>query len=539
MRGGDDIVTDLNFDYSLPSDHFAVLCRLKLSKPSASKITVTSRKLRSINVEEFEQDVRSSLLFTEPCDDLEGIVYQYNDVLRTLLDKHAPETTRTVIQRPHTPWYSKTIHDAKRVKRRSERAWKKSGLEVHRQIFQKDCKNHRKLLNKAKTDFYRDEIASCDSRQLFRKVANMSRGSSHPTRPAGDDMNEIANSFANFFSSKISNIRNDLDNAPSTDLSVDISDSCDSTFSIFAPATEDEVRKIIMDAPVKLCMLDPIPTSLLKDCIDVLLPVVTTIINHFLLTGEVPSVLKTARITPILKKANADPDDVKNYRPVSNLPFLSKILERVVSSQLQSYLDENELHSKLQSAYRQHHSTETALLRVQNDLLRAVDANKEAILILLDLSAAFDTIDHDLMLARLNDRYGVTGIPLKWFKSYLSERDQSVVIGKTVSESHSLIYGVPQGSVIGPTQFILYSGPVQDILKAHGINGMVYADDTQLYTVFEPSAQAEAIASIESCVTDIRSWATSNKLKINDDKMTSDPVFIRTVIFLVSRSGTL
>ena len=130
------------------------------------------------------------------------------------------------------------------------------------------------------------------------------------------------------------------------------------------------------------------------------------------------------------------------------------------------------------------------------------------------------------MLARLNDRYGVTRIPHQWFKSYLFERDQSVVIGKTVSESHSLIYGVPQGSVIGPTQFILYSGPVQDILKVHGINGMVYADDTQLYTVFEPSAQAEAIASIESCVADIRSCATSNKLKINDDK--TEIVYIRS-----------
>ena len=217
---------------------------------------------------------------------------------------------------------------------------------------------------------------------------------------------------------------------------------------------------------------------------------------------------------------------MKNYRPVSNLPFLSKILERVVSAQMQEYLDENELHNDLQSAYRKYHSTETALIRVQNDLLRAVDENKEAVLILLDLSAAFDTIDHELMLARLTDRYGVTGIPHKWFKSYLCDRDQSVVIGQTLSQKHSLIYGVPQGSVIGPIQFILYSGPIQDILKAHGIEGMVYADDTQLYKVFDPPSQAEAIASIEACVTDIRSWATSNKLKINDAK--TEIVYIRS-----------
>ena len=111
--------------------------------------------------------------------------------------------------------------------------------------FPEYCKKCRILLNKAKTDFYRDEISSCDSNQLFRTVAKTFRGSSLPTRPAGDDMNEMANSFANFFCSKISNIRNDLDNAPSKDLSGDVSDSCDSTVSVFAPATEDEVRKII------------------------------------------------------------------------------------------------------------------------------------------------------------------------------------------------------------------------------------------------------------------------------------------------------
>ena len=155
---------------------------------------------------------------------------------------------------------------------------------------------------------------------------------------------------------------------------------------------------------------------------------------------------------------------------------------------------------------------------MQNDLLRAVDDNKEAILILLDLSAAFDTIDHTMLLTRLRERYGVTEVALKWFGSYLSERDQSVVIGKTVSENHPLIYGVPQGSVVGPIQFILYSGPIQDILNAHGISGMVYADDTQVYIMFDPSASTQAIASIEACVSDIRAWATSNKLKINDAK---------------------
>ena len=163
------------------------------------------------------------------------------------------------------------------------------------------------------------------------------------------------------------------------------------------------------------------------------------------MTGVVPKELKISRIIPLLKKPSLDMDCLQNYRPISNLPLLAKVLERVVTKQLQTYLEEHHLYANMQSAYRRFHSTETALLRVTNDLLRAVDQHHEAVLVLLDLSAAFDTIDHGILLQRLTTRYGITSSALAWFTSYLKGRVQTVNINGTLSEERALRFGVPQG----------------------------------------------------------------------------------------------
>ena len=146
-----------------------------------------------------------------------------------------------------------------------------------------------------------------------------------------------------------------------------------------------------------------------------------------------PKSLKTALIRPLLKKTGLDSDILKNYRPVSNLTFISKVFEKVISGRLNEHLINNSLFDPLQSAYRDKHSTELALIKVQNDILSALDAGSSAILLMLDLSAAFDTIDHDIMLSRLCNVYGITGDALDWFRSYLSGRIQRVVIEDSVS----------------------------------------------------------------------------------------------------------
>ena len=176
--------------------------------------------------------------------------------------------------------------------------------------------------------------------------------------------------------------------------------------AIYLP-NKEEVWKIICKSPSKSCTLDPIPTWIIKDAKNELLPTITDIISASLRSSEVPTSMKSAVVTPLLKKATLDPEILKNYRPVSNLSFVSKVLERVVAQRLTSYMTDNNLHEYLQSAYKPGHSTETALVKVQNDILTSIDQHGIVILILLNLSAAFDTINHDVLFSRMESTLGI------------------------------------------------------------------------------------------------------------------------------------
>ena len=180
------------------------------------------------------------------------------------------------------------------------------------------------------------------------------------------------------------------------------------------------------------------------------------------------------------------------------------------------YFSQFSLYSKFQSAYRKNYSTETALLRVRNDVLQAMDRHRQVILVLLDLTAAFDTLDHSLLLHRLEYRFGVRGAALNWFESYLSDRLQQVVIGNFSSSESVLECGVPQGSVLGPFLFTLYSSPLEDIILSHDLGLMLFADDIQLY--LECDCAVESAARVENCIDDIRAWMAENRLVLNDNK---------------------
>ena len=168
------------------------------------------------------------------------------------------------------------------------------------------------------------------------------------------------------------------------------------TLSRVQALSQDQILKLIRESKPTTAAVDPVSTKFVLEFTDVLLPVFQKIINLSIGSGTVPRVFKKAAVRPLIKKANLDPEDLGHYRPVSNLPYLSKILERAVADQLQVHLDANNLHVKFQSAYRRGHSTETALLRILNDLLAMIDGGNNVLLVLLDFSAAFDSRPNSL-----------------------------------------------------------------------------------------------------------------------------------------------
>jgi hypothetical protein len=257
---------------------------------------------------------------------------------------------------------------------------------------------------------------------------------------------------------------------------------------------------------------------LLRENVDVLAPFLVELFNRSLLHGVVPTVFKSAYITPLLKKPDLDPAENKSYRPISNLSVLSKTLERLVARKLLAYLYAADLMPDLQSAYRSHHSTETAVLKVLADILRAVDSGDLAALALLDLSAAFDTVDHQTLLLRLTKSYGLRGRVHDWFQSYLSGRVQSVRYGGTSSTSTMLVCGVPQGSVLGPILFLLYTADLLRLVRSHGLDPHLYADDTQIYGFCQPSGCSQLQSRVSDCISDVGRWMRSNRLQLNAEK---------------------
>ena len=205
---------------------------------------------------------------------------------------------------------------------------------------------------------------------------------------------------------------------------------------------------------------------------------------------------------------------------MSSLPYLSKTIEHVVAARLSAHMSECNLCVPNQSAYKPNHSAETALVCVHNDILCAMENQNIVIMLLLDLSATFDTVDHNVMLHRLSHDVGVGQTALKWFKSYLSERVQAVHINGFTTPARPLMCGVPQGSVLGPLLFSIYAAPLSNIIRNNNLMSHFYADDTQIYITVKPCQEDidAAVESIEQCVTEFRRWMKTNSLKLNDAK---------------------
>ena len=510
-----------------------ILFDLCTSDRITSTKEISYRKIKDINKEELETDIYESDIHNRKLDtDVETLTNIYNYTLRRLINIHAPVKIIKVSNKRRLPWFTDEIAAAIRLRRRLEKCWKrdKTSNEKYEQ-FHEQRRTVSNLMDSAERKFFLNKII--ENKSNYKEVYNvcnqlLGRNKDLPLPPNCTNK-ELADRFNTFFIDKITKIRHGLENKiqelgrlPS--FMTDTPNVTTEKLDKFTIVTPEHVEHIIKQVPLKSCESDPIPTDLLRDILPSVLNIITDITNGSLQQGVFPDVFKESLVKPLLKKANLDLVD-KNYRPVSNLQFISKLIERVAAEQLVDHVNRNNLMEVNQSAYREFHSTETALVKVREDILKAIDNKEILCLVLLDLSAAFDVTDLNKLLARMESRFGLSGTVLNWIK-YITGRSQKVVIGDLNSNgaesgSTKLDKGVPQGSVLGPICFTWYTCPLGDICRSHRIYAHFYADDSHIYVTFKPSRSGDidtVISRLEACIKDIKVWMTHNLLKFNEDK---------------------
>ena len=286
---------------------------------------------------------------------------------------------------------------------------------------------------------------------------------------------------------------------------------------VFKQTSTAEVTRIINSMKSKNSPRDVIPTVILKRCVVVFAPALAYLANLSFSSGVFPDEFKIGHVLPLLKKDGLDPGNPANYRPITNLSTLSKILEKLVLSRLREHVQISENFNDLQSAYRPGHSTETAILKMTNDLNVAMESQSSSLLLSLDISAAFDTIHLNTLLERLREDFGIGGTALTWLRSYLTDRECYISIGDERSDTWRCESGVPQGSVLGPLLFSVYVSPISKIFKHFNIKYHQYADDTQMYTEIK-STDRSMLQSLSECVETLTHWFLANNLQLNSNK---------------------
>ena len=501
------------------SDHYATLTTKVGNKVSNKKQRVTKRwftpqayDILSDLLEATDWSPIEDMTSEEAANHLELKIKDYSDIV-------APVETKTVRTKRINQWLTQGLAISLKTSSKLYRDSKKAKTEQSKGKYKRYKKLLDKLIKKAKDSYYGKLIkdAGNDSRRLWMLInevidrkqlrqkipSSFTNGENKVT-----DKKEISNLFNKYFASigkKMAESQPDVDGY---ELHLKMASS---KFHL-RKVSKEEVEKIMAAQKPKLsCGIDTINNKLVKLCSKGLSVPMTKVINKSISEAKVPSAYKKARVMPLYKKGS--PAEFGNYRPVSLLSALSKILEKVICKQMMNYLDHNNLLCPDQFGFRPKSQTNHVVQKMLNKISEEADKEKVTIATYLDLSKAFDCLQYDKLFLKLK-YLGFQDGPMNWFKSYLSDRKQCIDLEGTISDWEDVQLGVPQGSILGPILFLIYINDVNN--SDSEATFTKFADDTTV--LISGNSIREATDKMNKSMINIDNWFSQNKLNLNPSK---------------------
>ena len=500
------------------TDHCSIFIQLPIASQNNNKITVTFRIHKQEYIDKFLQELSSTNWQSGEIQCVNSMTSYFVTKLNDAYKRCFPLKTKQVgLKRLQKPWLTPAILKSIKTKSNYFKLYK-LGL-ISKQVNNQYRNKLTTIIRQAKELYYRRAFENCrnDIKETWRliKIISLQNNNRKTVDKILKDGNEItsAENIAEIFNDYFSTIATNLDQQiPLNPMSPMDYMRDGIPHSIFLnPLRFNECRDIINSLKNTVYNRDTLPVKIFKLAKHLLVEPICYLINLSIETGTFPDILKCANVTPVFK--NGDCCCVANYRPISVLPYLSKIFEKCIANRITNFIQAKSIITPNQYGFQKGKSTADAILNLMKEIYDALNNKKHHLSIFVDLRKAFDTVNHSILLQKLH-YYGIRGIAHAWFKSYLENRQQRVKIGTYVSTPTTLNIGVPQGSILGPILFILY---INDLAKASDLTSVIlFADDTTLS--LQNTDYFNLIRQVNNELESIKVWTTANRLSINVGK---------------------
>lgn len=494
------------------TDHRLVYSTLGVESPKATDRVITYRDFRNFNEQLFDLEMQAfdscSVLQHESMDTRLEV---FNRRLTEVFDRHAPIKT-TQIRRKHKPYITDTIKDIIKLKKGAFNKYKRTGNAAHRDYYL-DIKNYLSFaIRSEKKAYMAFELGKVqqNSKKLWNKINDWSihskRSNEIPSHLKNVD--QIGAHFAS-----VCRLAVPVDNFTLEFFKNNRFDAVEDRLFSFRIISECDVYRAFARIKSHSMGIDSISYSMLLFSIKHVVGLIVDLFNFCLRNGDFPTIWKTSIVRPLPKAHKIE--SLSELRPISLLPILSKMLEGLVSEMMNEFISVNSILPKIQSGFRRGHSTATALSKVSTDIAKHMDGSKVSCLVLLDYSKAFDLINHDMLIAKVK-YFGFSEQVCAWLSSYLFERAQMVDLEGVRSRLVSIKQGVPQGSILGPLLFSLYTSDLPRQVRFCSVH--LYADDTQLLAGFAPENACWAMQEVNGDLDRIFKWSCNHGLLLNANK---------------------